>query len=127
MEKRFFLGVAILLVFLVLGFLTMAWMDRANMAIAEDLKNAVALVESGDFLQGSQIAQRAKESWKASWKKIAFLADHNPMDEIDGLFSQMEVYAKTGQQTDFGACCARIGELVEAVADAHRLTWWNFL
>ena len=54
-------------------------------------------------------------------------ADHAPMDEIDSLFAQMEVYAQARDSLHFGSYCARLAELITAVSDAHQLNWWNFL
>lgn len=127
MEKRFFLGIGILVVFLVLGLLITVWMERINLSVAQELEQAVQSAQAGDFLQGTMQAQRAKENWQSGWKWIAAAADHNPMDEIDALFAQVDFYTRTGQTEAFGACCARICELVNAVTDDHRLTWWNFL
>ena len=127
MEKRFFGGIGILVVFLLLGFWTAGLVGKANKTVEQALNQAVRAVEAGDFSLGTELAGLAKEKWQSAWKGIASVADHNPMDEIDGLFSQMEFYARTGAKREFGACCARIGELVRAISDEHRLTWWNLM
>ena len=72
------------------------------------------------------MAKQAKKEWENNWEKTACVADHGPMDEIDGLFAQMAYYAQTDASL-FGAGCARVRELVSAVSDGHQFTWWNFL
>jgi len=49
------------------------------------------------------------------------------MDEIDSLFAQLEVFRQAGLWGDFSACCRRLSRLIEAMAEAHSLTWWNLL
>ena len=127
MEKRFFGGVGILAVFLILGFLTAGWVGRSNKTVEQALSQAITAVDAGDFSLGTELARLAKETWQAAWKGMATVTDHNPMDEIDGLFAQLDYYARTGAKMEFGACCARIGELVQAISDEHRLTWWNLM
>lgn len=127
MEKRFYLGLGILIVFLILG-LTVAWaMDGVSQPAADMLEQAAEEVLAGNFEKGTALAQQARDLWRTGWKSVALAADHSPMDEIDGLFAQIDYFARAGKATELGACCARVAELVEAVADAHTLTWWNLL
>ena len=52
-------------------------------------------------------------------------ADHTPMEEIDALFAQVEVYAAAREETDFAAGCAALSRKVEAMGLAHGASWWN--
>ena len=49
------------------------------------------------------------------------------MDEVDALFAEMEIYARTGEQPHFAACCKELAQRLEAIADAHKFSWWNVL
>ena len=55
------------------------------------------------------------------------MADHGPLEEIDSLFAQVQIYADTGKTADFAAYCTRLAKLVTAVGEAHGLTWQNLL
>ena len=127
MEKRFYLGLGILLVFLVLGLVVSWTMRQATQPVLQMLDQATQEVLSGDMEQGILLAQRAQDIWQKGWKTVALAADHSPMDEIDGLFAQIGFFAKAGNRLELGARCARVSELVEAIADAHALTWWNLI
>ena len=127
MEKHFYFGVGILLVFLVLGIVVAFCMDAVCDPISLQLEEASREAMAGDLDAGIRLAKTAKERWSEAWNRIATVADHSPMDEIDGLFAEMEVYAQAEDGAHFSACCAQLSELVEAVADAHRLTWPNLL
>jgi hypothetical protein len=124
---RFYLGVGILVLFLILGLWVTSSMDTVHQSVAEILDKATAKALSGDLTEGISLAQQAQTSWQNHWHGTASVADHAPMDEIDGLFAQLQVYGQTGQAGDFAAYCARISNLVTAIGEAHGLTWWNFL
>ena len=126
-EKRFYLGTGILVFLLVLGLLTGRSMAQFSEETAAFLEQAEAAILSGNTQTGTELAQQARRLWQKRWHLAALVADHSPMDEIDGLFAQMEFFAKTEDLPRLGACCARVAELVEAVADAHTLRWWNVL
>lgn len=125
--KRFYLGVFLLLFFLLFGLWTGHILETIHTEIAEQLTRAADIALSGDLLQAEDIALAAKKQWEASWHGSATVADHAPMDEIDGLLAQLSCFARAGNTGDFAACCTRSSLLVRAISEAHSLTWWNLL
>ncbi len=125
--RRFWFGVGVLVVFLAIGLWVCAATDDMTLPVSDYLQQAAEQALSGDLSGGIASAQRAKSLWQAHWNSTAAVADHAPMDEIDSLFAQLQAYATAGAAEDFAASCARTALLVEAVAEAHRPTWWNFL
>ena len=124
MERRFYLGVGLLVLILALGALT-AWVIRENQLPAVQLLEQAAVSE--ELEQGVALARQAKQLWQRSWKGVAAVADHTPMDEIDKLFAEMEVFARAKEDVHFSACCQQLASLLRAVSEAHAPTWWNFL
>jgi len=124
MERRFYLGAGLLLVILFLGLLTGWVMDKAQLPAAKLLEQAA---QAEDMQTGTQLAQQAKEDWNKRWKAVAAVADHTPMDEIDTLFAEMEVYIREKEDVHFYACCSQLASLLRAVAEAHKLSWWNLM
>ena len=127
MERRFYIGMGILLTILCLGLLISAMISGCQEPMADILEEAAVAADAGDFQKGITLAATAAESWKTHWKGVASVADHTPMDEIDSLFSEMEVYIRTEEPVHFSACCAQLSSLLRSVADAHALNWWNVL
>lgn len=125
--KRFWIGVGLLVVLLAAGIWIMVASDRVHAPISGLLEEAARESLAGDLAAGQALAQQAEDQWQQHWKAVASGGDHNPMDEIDGLFAQARAYGLAGQAADFGACCARLAELVEAMGESHSLSWWNFL
>ena len=127
MEKRFYFGVGLLVLFLILGIVAAAATDSASAPIARQLEEAAREAVAGDVEKSIALAQSAKQNWQGVWKPFATVADHSPMDEIDGLFAELEIYAQAKDAVHLAACCAQLAELVEAMAEAHRPAWWNLV
>jgi hypothetical protein len=124
---RFWLGIGILVIFLVLGLWVTYAMDQVHGEIAQTLDEAAAQTLEGDLVEGIALVNQAKGKWQSHWRGTASVADHAPMDEIDGLFAQLEAYGQAEQAVDFATYCARLSNLVAAMGEAHSLTWWNLL
>ncbi len=127
MGRRFWLGVALLAVLLVLGLLTTWYMAGANEPVALQLEQAAQAALEGDLQEGVALTRAARDQWERHRSIAAVAADHEPMEEIDSLFAQVEAYGRAGAVPEFAAYCARLSKLVEAVGEAHGLTWWNLL
>lgn len=124
---RFWIGVALLGVFLGLGIWVTVAMDQVHEPISQALEEAAEQALAGDLEGGAALARQAKADWQEYWKGTASVADHGSMDEIDGIFGQLEAYAQAGRQVDFAAYCARLSRLVHAIGEAHGFNWWNLL
>lgn len=124
---RFWLGIGLLVLFLVLGLWVSSSMGNVHQAIAQTLDEAAAQTLEGNLEEGLALAQQAYADWDAHWHGTASVADHAPMDEVDSLFGQLMIYGQADQPADFAAYCSRLAKLVSAVGEAHGLTWWNLL
>ncbi len=124
---RGWFGAAILAVFLVFGFVVSGTMDNAHEPACDMLTQAADMTLAGNFDGAIPLAMEAKNRWEKAWNGTAVVADHSPMDDVDALFAEMEIYAKTGEEPHFAACCRELAKRVEAVADAHKFSWWNVL
>ena len=120
-------GAGILVVFLAFGIVVSAAMNNAHLYTGELLTQATDLALSGDFEQAVTLSAEAKSRWERQWNGTAIVADHSPMDEVDVLFEEMSVYARTGEEPHFAACCKELSKRLEAMAGAHKLNWWNVL
>ena len=125
--KRIKFGFVLLLALLILGILSTWAIVRSTDPITEAIRQA------GDagFRQDWTLAERkmgeAKRQGEEKFPFCASLTDHEPMENINGLFAQLEVYAKNRDHQNFAAVCAQIGEDLEAMGEAHSIKWWNVL
>ena len=125
--RRMWLGVVILVLFLVLGLWGSHAMTGFLEPLSEKLKSAEDYALQGNMDAAMQLAQDAKDTWHRHWPFVAILADHDPMDEIDGHFESLLSYAKAGHAADFAALCGELSSWVEATADAQKCDWWNLV
>lgn len=125
--KRLWIGIIVLAVLLILGGAVSWAMDAIHISMAENLQQAAEAAMAEDWGAALQCAEKARESWKDHQHFVAAFADHTPMDELEGLFAELEIYAQAREQAHFAATCAHLAQLAQAMAESHSPTWWNFL
>jgi len=125
--KRSKFGLGLLLCLLILGILSTWVMLRSTDPITEAIRQAGDAGYREDWELAEQKMGEAKQQWEEKFPFCASLTDHEPMESINGLFAQLEVYAKSRDTQNFAALCTQIGEDLEAMGEAHRLNWWNIL
>ena len=127
MEKRFYLGLLILLMLLGLGIGTAAGMKAIHAPVEDLLTQAANLALADNLEEALPLARKAYKSWQKSHSFTASLADHSPMDNTDTLFQEMLVYGQTAEIPHFAACCRQLTVMVEAMYDAHAFSLKNLL
>ena len=127
MEKRFYLGLLILLMLLGLGIGTAAGMKAIHAPVEDLLTQAANLALADNLEEALPLARKAYKSWQKSHSFTASLADHSPMDDTDTLFQEMLVYGQAAEIPHFAACCRQLTVMVEAMYDAHAFSLKNLL
>ena len=124
---RGWFGFGILIVFLLLGFVVSGVMNDAHTPTEALLVQAAEQTLSGSFDKAIALGRAAKDQWQTHWNGTATVADHSPMDEVDALFAEMEIYAQTEEKPHFAAVCQELSRRIHSFMDAHRFSWWNIL
>ena len=127
MEKRFYLGLIILLLLLGLGMGTAFVMEAIHAPAEAALEEAARLALENRPEQAFSLAEEAYARWQAFHSVTASFADHSPMDDTDTLFQEMLVYGQTEEMPHFIACCRELGIMLEAMYDAHAFSLKNLL
>lgn len=125
--KRGWFGAALLAALLLLGILSSLAMGMLHEPLSDSMERASELAMAGNWEQAAAVSRRSAEIWEELWQFSAVFADHGPMEEIDSLFAQLEVYRKAGDTLGFAAVCASLQTQLEAMGDAHELSLWNLL
>ena len=124
---RFWFGAGLMALMLAAGLWIGGQMNQLHQEIAASLEQAAKQVMDGDLEGGIALSQQAQKDWDSRWQTTATVADHAPMDEIDSLFAQLQIYGQAGNATDFASYCTRLSKLVAAMGEAHALSWKNLL
>lgn len=125
--KRLILGILILAILLALGIIVSAVFCMIHEPTAQLLEDASKASLTENWKQATALTDQARQRWQDHWHFTATFADHAPMEEIDSLFAQLEVFAAEKNNQQFPALCARLSELTQAIADIHAFRWWTLL
>ena len=124
--KRLWIGIGLLTVILVVGILVPEIMDACHEPVAEDLEQAAEFALADRWGEAVNLFHRAEEKWEEKKPVTASFAEHEPMDDIDGMFAQLEVYAAAGDAVSFSGTCVCLARYLDAIGDYHDLKLWNF-
>lgn len=125
--KRSIIGFWLLGILLTGGIFSSWSMNRRHEPIARRLERAAEYALEAQWEQAQALAGSARCEWQQNWNFSAAFADHAPMEEIDSLFAQIGVYTDTKEDVHFASACREISRKIQAMGDAHELTWWNLL
>lgn len=125
--KRGIWGIGILLALLAFGIVTSLGMRSVHRDIGRHLELAQAAAASGQWQTAEAEVQQAADAWRRHHRFTATFADHTPMDEMDGLFAELEVFLQNRESPHFEAVCGRLILQSQAMADSHGIQWWNIL
>ena len=127
MERRFILGLVLLILVLVFAVGTSLGMKAIHAPGETALTRAAQLALEGDMEQALPLAQKAYDRWQTYRGITAAFADHNPMDDTERLFREMLVYAASREEPHFAACCTQLSAMLKAIYETHSFSLKNIL
>ena len=125
--KRMWIGISLLGVLMAAGIALCFCFDALHRPLSGELEAAGAAAIAGNWAQAVAKVDEAREKWEKFRPFTAAVADHEPLEEVDGLFSRLQVLADRRAVTEFAAECRQLAILTEAIADSQGLTWWSLL
>ncbi len=125
--KRMWLGAALLVAVLIISQFAAAKMEKIHSPEAENLKQAAEHAMQNDWNKARNLAQKANASWEKMRRVTASVSNHQPMDSIDALFAELEIYGQARDSLSFSGTCVHLAELLQALGQEHSLNWWNLL
>lgn len=125
--KRLWIGIGFLIFLLAAGIVISALFSSIHSPIAQSLQKASEAALSGDWDTASALTEQASRNWKKHLTFTAAVADHEPLEEMDALFAQLEVLLQLRETEDFAALSRQLSRLAQAMADSQSFYWWHFL
>ena len=125
--KRLWLGLGLLLLLFGVGVAADQLSAHLLEPVCDDLSAASDAALAENWPQAEQLAAQARQQWESKGTVMGTVADHEPLEQINQLYAQLEVYAKSRDPASFAACCQRLRKMIEAVAKTHEISWENFL
>jgi len=123
--KRIWFGAGLLLLLLALGLGSSALMERIWQVQSQNLDAAAETAADGDWAAAEALWEDAKQEWERRQLLIAALCRHEVIDEIDGLFAQLEVFAAGRRTVSFGSTCVYLSQQLDSLGQSHSFTLKN--
>lgn len=124
---RLWIGIGILVVLLVMG-IGLLWGSGVFFEeLAQDLERAGELALAENWQAAGEKVEKSREKWEQYRRFWASFTDHEPVEQMQNLFSQLELYQVRQLEVDFAAVCRNLAHLAEAIDEAHSLRWWSVL
>ena len=124
--KRIWFGAALLGALLVLGIFSAALMEDTHLTQVAQLDSAADLAMSGNWKGAEAAFSEAKAGWEKRSAIISGLSDHEPMDQIEGCFAQLEVFLGMHDAASFCGACRYLAKQLEALGKSHSFNLQNF-
>ena len=125
--KRSYLGLGLLLALLLGSVLATKGMVCRTETVTKELTAAANNALVGNWEEAEESVESALDDWEESRPFTAAFADHTPLEDIEDDFAQLKIYLRTREKEAFAATAAQLAKKVEAVGEAHTLSWQNIL
>lgn len=125
--KRLWIGVALLLVLLGAGIFSTVSMERFHHSLSRHLESAAQAALAEDWEQAREILHQCRSRWQRFRNCIAAGASHETIEEIDSLYSQLDIYLSRRDSPGFTLCCTALWHATAALGEAQSINWWNLL
>lgn len=125
--KRCWFGFILLVILLLGGVFSSKTLIDNQKEISTHLRQAAEAAADEDWEAAKSTLTAAREKWEKGWHFTASFADHEPMEDIDSLFAQAEIYLRSQNPEALAAVCAELVCSVDDIGEAHALNWWNLL
>ena len=125
--KRMWIGVFFLVFLLASGMALMLVTGNFHEEFSENMEQAAADAMAGRWEEAEKKAARGKALWESYRKFLACVTDHEPVENVVSLFSQLEMYEKRRYDAEFAAICMELSHLSGAIEESHGARWWSIL
>jgi len=125
--NRLWIGVGLLLVILAVGFGFLWGSQRFYGELGDNLEQAGQLALEGNWTAATEKTRQSRQAWSRHHHFWSAFTDHEPIEDVQNLLSQLELYAQQRLSVDFAGVCFRLSHLAEAINESHHLKWWSIL
>lgn len=125
--KRLYIGIGLLVAILAVGIFLTGAFSALHDPLAKKMDQAAAAAMAENWDDAAKMAAQAQADWARIRNFTAAVADHEPLEEVDSLFAQLEVLVCAKDAKEFAMVCARLSTLATALARSQSVTWWNLL
>lgn len=124
---RLWIGIGILAILLAMG-IGLLWGSGVFFEeLSQDLQQAGEFALAGNWQAAGEKVEKSREKWEAYRPFWASFTDHEPVEQMQNLFAQLELYRARQLEVEFAAVCRNLVHVAEAIDESHSLKWWSVL
>ena len=125
--KRLWLGVAFLTLFLILGIWQTAGLSKIHNDLSKTLSDAATAARLRDWKTADVLSDAAQTQWDRFRKLIASFADHEPLEEAERLFAELQLCKSLSLEENYAIVCSNLSQICKAIGESFQISWWNVL
>lgn len=125
--NRIWLGVALMVLLLIIGFCSGALMDKLHAPIADLLTQAADAALAEDWQKNTALITQARAEWERCRDLTAAISDQRPMDEISQLFAALQYLSTLHDTSQCSMICIQLSQMIRRVGESHCVSWPNLL
>lgn len=125
--KRLWLGIGVLAALLGCSLWVMGQSAKVHGDIRQRLDQAAQAALAEDWPAVAVMTEQTRRRWDEHLRFSAAFSEHTMLDEVEAGLARLEVYLARHRAADYAAQSAALARRVEALEEAHRLSWNNLL
>ena len=125
--KRFWLGAALLAVLLGAGIFSTVVTERFHHSLSQRLEATASAALAQDWEATGELLHQCRSRWTRYRNAMATGVSHEPIEQIDMLYSQLDIYFQRRDSLGFSLCCTALRHQTQALGEAQSINWWNLL
>ena len=125
--NRLWIGIGLLVILLAFGIGLLLGSSVFFQEFSAQLEQAGEMALAGNWPDAEKKVTISREQWERWHYFWAAFTDHEPVEQIQNLFSQLEVYRQRRLEVDFATVCGNLAHVAEAIEESHGLKWWSVL
>ena len=125
--KRLWIGVALLAVLLIGGIGSTIAIEHFHHSLAQRLDSTAAAALEEDWPRAQALLRQCRNRWLHCRNFVAAGVSHEPIEEIDNLYDQLDIYLRRRDSMGFALCCRTLRHRTADLGEAQSINWWNLL
>lgn len=125
--KRFWIGVGFLIALLAGSLFLLTFSSGFCREFSAALDEACALALEENWTPATEKVENCYKEWKNKQHLLAAFTDHEPIEQVESLFSQLALYSEKGMSVEFASTCCQLRHWADAISESHSLKWWTIL
>ena len=125
--KRLWLGVAFLTLLLIFGIWQTVEISKIHSDLSKTLSDAALAARIRDWDTADTLSEAAQTQWDRYRKLTASFADHEPLEEAEQLFAELQICKGLSLEENYAVVCSDLSQICKAIGESFQISWWNVL